>query len=196
WFERLEIGDWWNRKIQELSKGMAQKIQFIVTVLHQPKLLIFDEPFSGFDPINANIIKEEILHLKEMGSSIIFSTHRMESVEELCEYIALLHEGEVILDGKLYDIKRQHKRNLYSVQLETNKGMELLTGLEKEFEITTPGYDEIREQLQFNVKLPNGLVSDFLGRISAEAAITGFVETVPSANEIFIQTVQDKMGNE
>ena len=196
WFERLEIGDWWNRKIQELSKGMAQKIQFIVTVLHQPKLLIFDEPFSGFDPINTNIIKEEILRLKEMGASIIFSTHRMETVEELCEYIALLHEGEVILDGKLYDIKRQYKQNLFSVQLETSKGLPLLTGLEKQFEISAPSFDDKREQLQFNVKLPNGEVSEFLGCISAEASITGFVETVPSANEIFIQTVQDKIGNE
>jgi len=196
WFERLEIGDWWNRKIQELSKGMAQKIQFIVTVLHQPKLLIFDEPFSGFDPINANIIKDEILHLKETGASIIFSTHRMESVEELCEYIALLHEGEVILDGKLFDIKRQYKRNLYSVQLETGKGLKMLSGLEEHFKISAPSFDEVTEQLKFSVKLPKGSVSDFLGRISSEAAITGFVETVPSANEIFIQTVQQKMGNE
>ena len=196
WFERLEIGDWWNRKIQELSKGMAQKIQFIVTVLHQPKLLIFDEPFSGFDPINANIIKDEILHLKEMGASIIFSTHRMESVEELCEYIALLHQGEVILDGKLFDIKRQYKRNLYSVQLETGKGISVLSGLEAHYEISTPSFDKLTEQLQFSVKLPNGSVSDFLGRISTVAEITGFVETVPSANEIFIQTVQKKMDNE
>ncbi|MGB5237763.1 MAG: ATP-binding cassette domain-containing protein, partial [Flavobacteriaceae bacterium] len=101
WFDRFEIGDWWNKKIQELSKGMAQKIQFIVTVLHEPKLLIFDEPFSGFDPINANMIKEEILELKKKGTSIIFSTHRMESVEELCEYIALLNRAKKILDGRL-----------------------------------------------------------------------------------------------
>ena len=107
WFDRLDIGDWWDKKIQELSKGMAQKIQFIVTVLHEPKLLIFDEPFSGFDPINANIIKDEILQLKENGTSIIFSTHRMESVEELCEYIALIHKSEKILDGKLSDIKKE-----------------------------------------------------------------------------------------
>lgn len=196
WFERLDIGDWWNRKIQELSKGMAQKIQFIVTVLHEPRLLIFDEPFSGFDPINANIIKEEILHLKEQGASIIFSTHRMESVEELCEYIALLHEGEVILDGKLFDIKRQHKRNLYSVQLETAEGMTVLSKLEKQFEISSPDFNEKTAQLQFSVKLPNGAVSDFLGHVSKQAAISGFVETVPSANEIFIQTVQEKMANE
>ena len=101
WFEKLEIGDWWNKKIQELSKGQAQKIQFIVTVLHQPKLLIFDEPFSGFDPINANLIKDEILQLRDEGATVIFSTHRMESVQELCDHIALLHKSNKILDGKL-----------------------------------------------------------------------------------------------
>ena len=109
WFEKLEIGDWWNKKIQELSKGMAQKIQFVVTVLHRPKLLIFDEPFSGFDPINANMIKDEILQLRDEGATVIFSTHRMESVEELCDHIALIHESNKILDGKLNDIKRQFK---------------------------------------------------------------------------------------
>ena len=110
WFEKLEIGDWWNKKIQELSKGMAQKIQFVVTVLHEPKLLIFDEPFSGFDPINANLIKEQILSLKDNGTSIIFSTHRMESVEELCEYIALIHKSEKILDELLYIYNGEFKQ--------------------------------------------------------------------------------------
>jgi len=129
WFERLQIGDWWNKKIQELSKGMAQKIQFIVTVLHEPKLLIFDEPFSGFDPINANIIKEEILQLKERGTSIIFSTHRMESVEEICEYITLLHNAEKILDGKLSDIKKQYKNNIFNVRMAVQQGDEFLRDL-------------------------------------------------------------------
>ena len=133
WFERLEIGDWWNRKIQELSKGMAQKIQFIVTVLHEPKLLIFDEPFSGFDPINANIIKDEILHLKEKGTSIIFSTHRMESVEEICEYITLLHNAEKILDGKLSDIKKAYKNNMFKVALEMENTEPLLGPLKRNF---------------------------------------------------------------
>ncbi len=119
WFERLEIGDWWNKKIQELSKGMAQKIQFVVTVLHEPKLLIFDEPFSGFDPINANLIKDEILRLRENGATVIFSTHRMESVEELCDDIALIHESNKILDGNLVDIKRQFKINTYEVGIRT-----------------------------------------------------------------------------
>jgi len=120
WFEKFEIGDWWNKKIQELSKGMAQKIQFIVTVLHQPKLLIFDEPFSGFDPINANLIKDEILQLREEGATIIFATHRMESVEELCDDIALLHESNKVLEGKLIDIKRQYKTNTFEVGLVTD----------------------------------------------------------------------------
>ena len=196
WFERLEIGDWWNRKIQELSKGMAQKIQFIVTVLHEPRLLIFDEPFSGFDPINANIIKEEIRHLKERGASIIFSTHRMESVEELCEYIALLHEGEVILDGRLFDIKRQYKRNLFSVQLETTRGEAALADLKENFAILSPKYDALIGHLDFTVQLANGQARDFLAQLGAAGGIVQFVETVPSANEIFIQTVKEKMGNE
>lgn len=113
WFERFDIGDWWNKKVQELSKGMAQKIQFIVTVLHEPKLLIFDEPFSGFDPINANLIKDEILNLRDNGTSIIFSTHRMESVEELCDYIALIHQSEKILMVNYPTLKR-HIKTIYS----------------------------------------------------------------------------------
>ena len=120
WFDRLEIGDWWDKKIQELSKGMAQKIQFVVTVLHNPKLLIFDEPFSGFDPINANLIKDEILKLRDDGATIIFSTHRMESVEEMCDHIALIHKSNKILDGRLIDIKREYKDNTFEIGLITN----------------------------------------------------------------------------
>ena len=133
WFEKFEIGDWWNKKIQELSKGMAQKIQFIVTVLHQPKLLIFDEPFSGFDPINANLIKDEILLLREEGATVIFATHRMESVEELCDDIALLHESNKVLEGKLVDIKRQYKTNTFEVGLVTDNEAQLTTIMLKSF---------------------------------------------------------------
>ena len=115
WFERFEITPWWNKKVEELSKGMAQKIQFITTVLHQPKLLIFDEPFSGFDPINATLIKDEILRLKAKGTSIIFSTHRMESVEELCDHIALIDQSKKILDGPINQIKEQYKQQIYKV---------------------------------------------------------------------------------
>ena len=195
WFDKLEIGDWWNRKIQELSKGMAQKIQFIVTVLHEPKLLIFDEPFSGFDPINANIIKDEIIKLKEKGTSIIFSTHRMESVEELCEYIALLHNAEKILDGKLEDIKKQYKNNMYRVGLELENGEKFLKLISDKFNITASTYDLRRKQLDFTVQLPSDDTRNFLSLLSAEASINNFVETIPTANEIFIQTVQNKNGH-
>ena len=190
WFERLEIGDWWNRKIQELSKGMAQKIQFIVTVLHQPKLLIFDEPFSGFDPINANIIKDEILHLKDQGTSIIFSTHRMESVEELCEYITLLHQAEKILDGKLSDIKKAYRNNMYQVILETTAEKELTSWLKENFEISSLSFDQAEQLLKFSVHLPMADTRSFLSALSSKAVISNFVETVPTANDIFIRTVQ------
>ena len=190
WFERLEIGDWWNRKIQELSKGMAQKIQFIVTVLHEPKLLIFDEPFSGFDPINANIIKEEILHLREKGTSIIFSTHRMESVEELCEYIALLHEAEKILDGKLSHIKRAYKNNMYRVVIETHQDKGILEWIKDSFEISSVHFDNLERQLEFTVHLPMADTRAFLSALSSRTIISNFVETVPTANDIFIRTVQ------
>ena len=136
WFEKFEISDWWNKKIQELSKGMAQKIQFIVTVLHQPKLLIFDEPFSGFDPINANLIKDEILQLRDEGATVIFATHRMESVEELCDHIALIHESNKILDGKLIDIKRQYKSNIFEVGLLSDDKTGVTQYLEEKFEIS------------------------------------------------------------
>ncbi len=196
WFERLDIGDWWNKKIQELSKGMAQKIQFIVTVLHEPKLLIFDEPFSGFDPINANAIKDEILHLRDKGASIIFSTHRMESVEELCEYIALLHQSEKILDGRLSDIKRAYKNNIFDVGLETQNGDALLKELSEKFEITSSAYDSLLKQLDVTLQLPTNESAHLLAYLSSKANINNFVETVPSANEIFIQTVQNKNGRE
>ena len=196
WFERLEIGDWWNKKVQELSKGMAQKIQFIVTVLHEPKLLIFDEPFSGFDPINANAIKDEILHLRDKGASIIFSTHRMESVEELCEYIALLHQSEKILDGRLSDIKRAYKNNIFDVGLETQNGDALLKELSEKFEITSSAYDALLKQLDVTLKLPTNESAPLLTYLSSKANINNFVETVPSASEIFIQTVQNKNGLE
>ena len=135
WFERLEIGDWWDKKIQELSKGMAQKIQFVVTVLHQPKLLIFDEPFSGFDPINANLIKDEILRLRDEGATVIFSTHRMESVEEMCDHIALIHQSNKVLDGKLIDIKRAYKSNMYEIAIIPNNPASIDEVLKQKFEV-------------------------------------------------------------
>jgi len=196
WFERLDIGDWWNKKVQELSKGMAQKIQFIVTVLHQPKLLIFDEPFSGFDPINANIIKDEILELKNQGASIIFSTHRMESVEELCDHIALIHQSEKILDGKLSDIKKAYKNNIFQVGLEVANGNVLLQELEDKFQISAAVNDSEEKHLRFKIQLPTNNSNELLAYLSGKANISQFIEQVPSANEIFIQTVQDKDAHE
>lgn len=192
WFDRFDIGDWWNRKIQELSKGMAQKIQFIVTVLHRPKLLIFDEPFSGFDPINANLIKDEILQLKAGGTSIIFSTHRMESVEELCEYIALIHNSEKILDGKLTDIKKAYKNNIFKVELSTDQAEPLLAELQANFNIPSFSIDRVERLLNFKVQLPSDDTRHFLQFISSRASLHNFVETIPSASDIFIQTVQSK----
>ena len=193
WFDRLNIGDWWDKKIQELSKGMAQKIQFVVTVLHQPKLLIFDEPFSGFDPINANIIKDEILRLKENGTSIIFSTHRMESVEELCEYIALIHKSEKILDGKLSDIKKAYKNNIFNVGIQVNGEVEaLMQSLKQQFNILSSDIDVLENQLNFKVQLPSSSTGHILAELSKVSNINKFEETIPSANDIFIQTVNNK----
>ncbi len=196
WFERLEIGDWWNKKVQELSKGMAQKIQFIVTVLHAPKLLIFDEPFSGFDPINAGMIKDEILNLKHQGTSIIFSTHRMESVEELCEHIALIHQSEKILDGRLSDIKKAYKNNSFQVVLIADNGEALLKELADKFQIIAPRFDPIDRQLDFTVQLPTDNSSELIAYLAKRANIKHFVENIPSANEIFIRTVQSKGTHE
>ncbi|NKI26237.1 ABC transporter ATP-binding protein [Arenibacter sp. 6A1] len=192
WFDRLDIGDWWHKKVQELSKGMAQKIQFIVTVLHQPKLLIFDEPFSGFDPINANIIKDEILQLRENGTSIIFSTHRMESVEELCDYIALIHRSEKILDGKLTDIKQAYKNNIFKVGLGLKNVNGLLEDLHDNFQILHSEYIEDGQQLNFTVQLPNSDTGALLAKLSGKGNLNNFTETIPSTNDIFIQTIQNK----
>ena len=195
WFERLEIGDWWGRKVQELSKGMAQKIQFIVTILHQPKLLIFDEPFSGFDPINANLIKDEILALNEKGTSIIFSTHRMETVEELCEYIALLNEAEIILDEKLSDIKKAYKNNMFEVGIHLSEGDTLLKEIQDTFSISAMHFNQLDKQLEFNVQLPDSDTSAFLNFLSGKGTVNNFVEKIPSTSDIFIRTVQSKSGH-
>ena len=196
WFERLDIGDWWNKKIQELSKGMAQKIQFIVTVLHAPKLLIFDEPFSGFDPINANLIKDEILQLRDKGSTIIFSTHRMESVEETCEYIALLHESEKILDGKLTDIKKAYKNNRFHIGLSTDQGQSMIAELGAKFKVLASDYAAQENQLNLTVQLPSEDTNGLLIYLASKGNINRFEEKIPSANEIFIRTVQSKSIHE
>ncbi len=195
WFERLEIGDWWNKKVQELSKGMAQKIQFVVTVLHEPRLLIFDEPFSGFDPINASLIKDEILALKEKGTSIIFSTHRMESVEELCEHIALLHRSEKILDGRLSEIKKAYKNNTFRVAMVSDRGTSVLGELEEKFKLSQTEFDQEEKQLGFTVQLPSDDSRSLLSALSEKGRVQRFEEIVPSANDIFIRTVKEKGNN-
>ena len=191
WFERLEIGDWWNKKIQELSKGMAQKIQFVVTVLHKPKLLIFDEPFSGFDPINANLIKDEILRLREEGATVIFSTHRMESVEELCDQIALLNLSNKILDGKLVDIKREFKTNTYEVGLNSENKQSLQQELAQKFEVSPANFRTVDDKLKLNIRLNgNDSPNELLLYLTNKAQVSHFVELIPSANDIFIQAVK------
>jgi ABC-2 type transport system ATP-binding protein len=190
WFDKLEIGDWWNKKIQELSKGQAQKIQFIVTVLHRPKLLIFDEPFSGFDPINASLIKDEILQLRDEGATVIFSTHRMESVEELCDHIALIHKANKILDGRLTDIKRQFKTNTFEVGLQTSNAEEVMSSIKNKFEVLPATFKNLNDDIKLNVKLPEYTSSnDLLSFLTSKAEVHHFVEVIPSANDIFIQTV-------
>ncbi len=191
WFEKFEIGAWWNKKVEELSKGMAQKLQFIITVLHEPKLLIFDEPFSGFDPINANLIKEEILNLKNNGSTIIFSTHRMESVEELCEHIALIHHANKVLDGKLTDIKKQFKTNTFEVGLIVNNKEELLLELKEKFEVSTASFKSLDDDLKLNIKLKKEESStDLIKYLNSKSIINHYVEVIPSANDIFIKAVK------
>lgn len=190
WFEKFDIGAWWGKKIEELSKGMAQKVQFIVTVLHQPKLLIFDEPFSGFDPINAQLIAKEILQLRDEGATIIFSTHRMESVEELCDDIALIDKSNKILDGKLVDIKREFRTNTFQVGLDTNNAKEVETELKTKFEVFPADFKLLNNELCLNVKLAkDGSANDLLAYLSSRGQVQHFVELIPNANDIFIQAV-------
>ncbi|MEX0996691.1 MAG: ABC transporter ATP-binding protein [Flavobacteriaceae bacterium] len=190
WFDKLDIGDWWNKKIEELSKGMAQKVQFIVTVLHQPKLLIFDEPFSGFDPVNANLIKDEILELRNQGATIIFSTHRMESVEELCDHIALIHNANKVLDGKVTDIKKTYKSNTFEVGLKTEHPDSLKNDLSLKFEVSPANFQTLDDDLKLKIKIePHSSPNELINYLTTKAQINHFVEVIPSVNDIFIQTV-------
>ena len=189
WFERLEIQGWWNKKIQELSKGMAQKIQFVVCVLHKPKLLIFDEPFSGFDPVNANIIKDEILALREQGSTIIFSTHRMESVEELCDHIALIHKSNKLIEGKLDDVKRQFKTNSFEVGILSDNVEGLMYDITQKFTVGPTNFKSLNNELKLEIQLGNATPNELLNILTQRGQVTHFVEKIPSVNDIFIQTV-------
>lgn len=187
WFEKFEIQPWWNKKVEELSKGMQQKVQFITTVIHHPKLLIFDEPFSGFDPINALLMKNEILKLKEEGATIIFSTHNMESVEAICDHIALINKSKKILDGNIHNIKEQFKLSLF--EIETSQ------------EVTAHnfpafGYNIIEQEIQDNkqrikFQKTNGESnSELIRELAGRMEIFAFREVIPSMNDVFIKVVE------
>ena len=185
WFQKFDIEPWWDKTVEDLSKGMAQKVQFITTVLHRPKLLIFDEPFSGFDPINANIIKDEIIKLKEQGTSIIFSTHRMESVEELCDHIALIDKSKKILDGPVQQIKENFKQQIYAVDF-SSSNLDFLNALPEPFKLIN------KNNQQADIQILNQTpASDLIRFLLDKSDIKAFEEKIPTINEIFIRTVQE-----
>lgn len=184
WMKKFEIESWWNKKIEELSKGMSQKVQFIATVSHRPRLIILDEPFSGLDPINTNLIKEEIIRLKNEGASILFSTHRMEQVEEMCEHIILINKGKVVLNGEVQAVRNEFKENLFEVNVENefspapHPGFEFIPVNARTFHIRIAPQHNSNELLQY--------------MIQQGAVIVSFNELLPSFNEIFIKTVNEK----
>ncbi len=188
WFDRFEISTWWNRKVEELSKGMAQKVQFIVTVLHEPKLLIFDEPFSGFDPINANLLRDEIIRLKENGATVIFSTHNMSSVEEICDNISLINQGKNILSGNVDDLRREFSRGRYS--LEFNGDPRMLSGAIENLIVSSSLEEAAYGRLRMNVLLkPDVTFRQLIAASNVATELTGANEAIASMNDIFIQTV-------
>lgn len=189
WFKKFDIDSWWDKKVEELSKGMQQKIQFITTILHRPKLLIFDEPFSGFDPINANILKEEILKLREEGATVIFSTHNMESVEVLCDHIALIHNANLILEGEMKTIKKTYSKNIYSTRLGHLKGS-LRAELHSDFQILETNQEEDFLQAKIRINAP-ATPNDLARNLMQIGEINSFNEVIPSMNDIFIRNVQE-----
>ena len=191
WFDRLEIQGWWNKKMQELSKGMAQKVQFVVTVLHKPKLLILDEPFSGFDPVNANLIKDEIIELNRQGTSVIFSTHRMESVEEMCDYIALIHKSNKLIEGKLTDVKKQFRTNSYEVGILSNNIEGLMYDLSQKFTLSQTDFKSLNDELKLEINLGTAMPNELLNILIQRGQVTHFMEKIPSVNDIFIKTVTE-----
>lgn len=180
WFVRLDIKEWWNKPVNDLSKGMQQKTQFIATVVHEPKLLILDEPFSGFDPINANMLKDEILALKERGTTVLFSTHRMESVEELCDEIALINHAEVVLSGNKTEVQNRYKKNQFSIRYHGELG-------------SVDGVEVLSQDADSAVlRFAEGLsTNDAITRIMHQVNLLEFKELIPSFNEIFIQVVNE-----
>ena len=186
WFEQLNIDQWWKKKLSELSKGMAQKIQFVVTILHRPKLLILDEPFSGFDPINANLIKDQILKLKENGTTIILSTHRMESVEQMCDYVALVNNSKKILDGKVFDIREKFKKNIFNITL-SDVNTEAFQQFQSTYQINDAKWENGLLNFEFKNELNQHLILPELLKIGN---LRTFDEKIPSMNEVFITAIK------
>lgn len=184
WFRKFEIQGWWDKKVEELSKGMAQKVQFIVTVIHNPELLIFDEPFSGFDPINTQILKDEILERAAAGATVIFSTHNMASVEEICEYITLINKSKNILSGRVDDIRHSYGDNSYQIEFYDNATMLQAT-------LKDLGEVEMESDRKLNIKLFGGVsAKEMITRANETVTIESIIHRIPSMNEIFINTVQ------
>lgn len=188
-FQQYGILDWWNRPVEELSKGMQQKLQFITTILHQPAFLILDEPFSGFDPINTNLLKEEILQLKKEGTTIILSTHNMASVEEICDEIALINQSRKILEGNLFDVKNRFKKNIFSLEIqEEDPAVEAMLG--EQFSVL--GKEALPHSVQYRIQIPEGKRSnDLLSAVMQHTDILSFSEILPTMNEIFIEQVEN-----
>ena len=189
WFDKFEIGNWWDKKVEELSKGMQQKVQFITTVIHEPEILIFDEPFSGFDPINANLLKESILELRDKGTTIMLSTHNMASVEELCDSITLINNGKSILQGKVTDIKRQHDTQRREIVLRTNDKASVLALADTYINIKA---EETEIESEMKLTLENNSANDIIRRLLDLGELVSFKEVLPSMNDIFIQEVKSK----
>lgn len=189
WLDRFHLTEWRDKKVETLSKGMQQKVQFIATVIHEPKLLIFDEPFSGFDPVNAEQLKREILELQKKGATILFSTHNMESVEEVCDQISLINHSEVVLEGNVAEIKQRFKKHLYEISL---AGGELLQPCEEMFTI-----EEMRPDGTTIIRLAQGVaIREVIARLNEQYALRGFSELLPTMHEIFIETVKNSSNNE
>jgi len=186
WFRRLDMTDWWEKKVDELSKGMQQKVQFIASIIHEPRLIILDEPFTGFDPVNANIIKNEILRLRENGATIIFSTHRMESVEELCDHIALINKSKKILDGPKLKIKEEHKENIFDIEHQGDLGT-----LNHNLQVISSKI--IRDDIyKSTIHSENEIThNDLLKILIDRVEVRSFYERLPSINDIFIKRVQE-----
>jgi ABC-2 type transport system ATP-binding protein len=186
WFEKMEIESWWTKKVEELSKGMQQKVQFIATIIHEPELLILDEPFSGFDPVNADIIKNEFLELNKKGTTIIFSSHRMESVEQLCDHIALIDKSKKILEGKVVDIRNQYKNNTYRVIIRKGKTDEEI----RSAEMNVISISTTDEHTQLEIKIKDGQsINETLSQLISHFELISFEEIIPSIHDIFIQNV-------